>query len=90
MSLFATPADTSQAEWYLGKSLAELPELLMQSPSLRLVQASLSIAILLETSSRCSRAPLFVSTALHMAQDLGYHELRLEHLTVRKSATSFG
>lgn len=75
MSLFAAPDDTSQAEWYLGKSLAKLPELLMQSPSLRLIQASLTMAILLQTSNRCQRAPLFVSTALHMAQDLGYNEV---------------
>ena len=75
MSLFAAPDDTAQADWYLGKSLSKLPELLLQSPSLRLVQASLCMAILLGTSGRVQRAPLFVSTALHMARDLGYNEV---------------
>lgn len=78
MSLFAIPDDTTQADWYLEQSLAKLPELLLQTPSLRLVQASVSIALLLATSGRCQRAPLFASTALHMAQDLGYNEVTPE------------
>ena len=75
MSLFAVPNDTSQADWYLGQCLNKLPELLMHSPSLMLIQALLSISILLQTSGRYQRAPLFVSTALQMAQDLGYNEV---------------
>ncbi|KAK4555449.1 hypothetical protein LTR86_007201 [Recurvomyces mirabilis] len=74
MSLFQVPDDTSRANWYLDKCLETLPRLLMQEPSLRLVQALLGVAILLQTSSQYKRATLFVSTAMHMVQDLGYHD----------------
>ncbi|KAK5165784.1 uncharacterized protein LTR77_008707 [Saxophila tyrrhenica] len=80
MSLFATPIDTPQSQWYLEKCLAKLPELLMGPPSLQLVQASLIICFLLQTSRQRQRAALFASTALHMAQELGYNELPASHL----------
>ncbi len=75
MSLFATPIDTPQGMWYLEMCLTRLPELLMGPPSLKLVQASLCLCFLLQTSNHRQRAELFASTALHMAQSLGYNEL---------------
>jgi hypothetical protein len=80
MSLFASPRDTPMAEWFLTKILGQLPELLLGSPSLRLVQASLGMAFLLETSGNCQRASLFASTALNMAQELGYNEITSEQI----------
>lgn len=77
MSVFAAPDDTEQAEWYLNVCLGRLPDLLVQPPCLRLVQACISIAWLLETSSRCERAPFFASTALRLATDLGYNDLKV-------------
>lgn len=74
MSLFAAPDDTSNAEWYLNKCLSVLPDLLLQEPSLPLVQALLGVSVLLQSSVRSRRAALFVSTATHMAQDLAYNE----------------
>lgn len=75
MSVFASPDDTGQAEWYLSTALTRLPELLVQPPCVRLIQACISIAWLLETSSRCERAPFFASTALRLATELGYNDL---------------
>ncbi|KAK4977565.1 hypothetical protein LTR42_001935 [Elasticomyces elasticus] len=72
MSVFSSPDDMARADWYLNQSLVKLPDLLMQEPSLELVQALLGVAILLETSSRSKRAALFASNAIHMCQDLGY------------------
>ncbi|KAK5722340.1 hypothetical protein LTR15_005569 [Elasticomyces elasticus] len=74
MSVFSSPDDMARADWYLNQSLVKLPDLLMQEPSLELVQALLGVSILLETSSRSKRAALFASNAIHMCQDLGYHD----------------
>ncbi|KAK5675070.1 hypothetical protein LTS10_012143 [Elasticomyces elasticus] len=74
MSVFSSPDDMARADWYLNQSLVKLPDLLMQEPSLELVQALLGVSILLETSSRSQRAALFASNAVHMCQDLGYHD----------------
>ncbi|KAK1067410.1 hypothetical protein LTR12_007183 [Friedmanniomyces endolithicus] len=74
MSLFSGPDDMKQADWYLNQSLVKLPSLLMQEPSLELVQALLAVSVLLQTSSRSRRAALFVSNAMHMLQALGYHD----------------
>lgn len=75
MSVFAAPDDTIQAEWYLNVCLTRLPDLLVQPPCIRLVQACISIAWLLETSGRCERAPFFASTALRLATELEYNDL---------------
>ncbi|OCK76132.1 hypothetical protein K432DRAFT_307037 [Lepidopterella palustris CBS 459.81] len=47
MSLFAAADDTFDAEWYLNKCLSVLPDLLLQEPTLPLVQALLGISMLL-------------------------------------------
>lgn len=82
MSIFAAPQDTTQAEWYLSACLGRLPDLLVQPPCIRLVQACISIAWLLETSSRRDRAPFFASMALRMATELGYNDLPTKASTV--------
>ncbi|TKA39374.1 hypothetical protein B0A54_10393 [Friedmanniomyces endolithicus] len=74
MSLFSGLDDMTQADWYLNQSLVKLPSLLIQEPSLELVQALLAVSVLLQTSSRSRRAALFVSNAMHMLQALGYHD----------------
>lgn len=74
MSLFAATDDTPNAEFYLNKCLAVLPDLLLQEPTLELVQALLGVSILLQTSTRSRRAGPFVSTAMRIAQELGYSE----------------
>jgi hypothetical protein len=74
VSLFAVADDTINAEFYLNKCLAVLPDLLLQEPTLPLVQALLGVSALLQTSDRSRKAPLFVSTAMRMAQDLAYNE----------------
>ncbi|KAK3646833.1 hypothetical protein LTR56_008320 [Elasticomyces elasticus] len=74
MSIFQVPDDMSQADWYLNKCLARLPALIMQEPSIQLVQAVLGIAILVQTSSRSDKAAIYVSMALHLMQTLGYHD----------------
>lgn len=73
--VFAALDDTANADWYLNKCLGVLPDLLLQRPSLQLVQALIGVAILLQSSPKSRKASLFVSTAMHMAQDLGYNEL---------------
>jgi hypothetical protein len=78
MSLFAQEYDTSNAECYLNKCLAVLPDLLMHEPTLLLIQALLGVSVLLQTSARSSKAALFVSTAMRMAQDLAYNECSLD------------
>jgi hypothetical protein len=78
MSLFAKEDDTSNAEWYLNKCLAVLPDLLMHEPTLPLIQGLLGVSVLLRTSNRSSKAALFVSTAVRMAQDLAYNEASLD------------
>ncbi|KAF2096270.1 hypothetical protein NA57DRAFT_59327 [Rhizodiscina lignyota] len=74
MGLFAALDDTANADWYLNRCLAVLPDLLLEQPSLPLVQALLGVSVLLQSSHRSRRAALFVSTAMHMAQVLGYNE----------------
>ncbi|CAO2649246.1 Nn.00g066310.m01.CDS01 [Neocucurbitaria sp. VM-36] len=74
MSLFAATDDTTNAEFYLNKCLAVLPDLLLQEPNLQLVQAVLGVSILLQTSTRSQRAAPFVSTAMRMAQEMAYNE----------------
>ncbi|KAK6407328.1 hypothetical protein LTR81_018096 [Elasticomyces elasticus] len=74
MSIFQVPDDMSRADWYLNKCLARLPALIMQEPSIQLVQAVLGIAILVQRSSRSDKAAIYVSMALHFMQTLGYHD----------------
>ncbi|KAK4960415.1 hypothetical protein LTR10_003310 [Elasticomyces elasticus] len=74
MSIFQVPDDTSRADWYLTKCLNRLPDLIMQEPSIQLVQAVLGIAILMQTSSRSEKAAIYVAMALHFMQTLGYHD----------------
>ncbi|KAJ4366802.1 hypothetical protein N0V83_007327 [Neocucurbitaria cava] len=80
MSLFAATDDTPNAEFYLNKCLAVLPDLLLQEPTLELVQALLGVSILLQTSTRSRRAGPFVSTAMRIAQELGYNEVSQEQI----------
>jgi hypothetical protein len=75
MSLFAAADDTSNAEFYLNRCLALLPDLLIQEPSLLLIQGLLGVAVLLQTSHRTRKAALFVSTAMRLAQGLAYNEV---------------
>ncbi|KAK5716608.1 hypothetical protein LTR15_009500 [Elasticomyces elasticus] len=74
MSIFQVPNDMSQADWYLTKCLNRLPDLIMQEPSIQLVQAVLGIAILVQTSSRSEKAAIYVSMALHFMQTLGFYD----------------
>jgi hypothetical protein len=74
VSLFAVADDTTNADFYLNKCLAVLPDILLQEPTLPLVQALLGVSTLLQTSDRSRKAPLFISTAMRMAQDLAYNE----------------
>jgi hypothetical protein len=74
VSLFAVADNTTNADFYLNKCLAVLPDLLLQEPTLPLIQALLGVSTLLQTSDRSRKAPLFVSTAMRMTQDLAYNE----------------
>ena len=75
VSPFPGPDDTIRADKYLDKCVEKLPDLLVEAPSLRLVQACITIGMLLETSERCERAPFFVSMAIRFAHELGYNDL---------------
>lgn len=79
MSLFGSPEDTSNGDFYLNKCLDILQDLLLEEPSLQLIQALLGLSILLQTSYRSQKAALLVATALRMAQDLGYNEVVSEN-----------
>lgn len=74
MSPIASTKDIFNAEYYLNRCISVLPDLLLQEPSLPLIQALLGVSILLQTSSRARKAALFVSTAMNMAQHLGHNE----------------
>ena len=74
MSLAATAQDKIQADFYLQISLKPIHELLLQGSSLKLVQVLLGVAILFHTSTHSQLSPLFVSTAIRMAQDLRLNE----------------
>jgi hypothetical protein len=74
MSLFAAVDDNSKADWYLNKCLSVLPDLLLEEPTLELVQALLGVSVLMQSSDRSRKAALFVSTAMRMAQNLAYNE----------------
>jgi Fungal specific transcription factor domain len=76
MSPLAASEDTTNARFYLEKCLNQLPTLLLQTPSLPLVQCLLGISILLQTSPQSDPAPLFISTALRLAQSMGYNKTR--------------
>ncbi|KAK5707346.1 hypothetical protein LTR17_020797 [Elasticomyces elasticus] len=89
MSIFQVPDDMSRADWYLNKCLARLPALIMQEPSIQLVQAVLGIAILVQTSSRSDKAAIYVSMALHFMQTLGYHDTATRSDTSREEKYVF-
>ncbi|KAK9783919.1 putative Transcription factor domain-containing protein [Seiridium cardinale] len=74
MSLSGTPEDDSQAGYYLSNSLTPLASLLMQEPSLFLIQCLLSVAAFLKMWPPPQPVALFVSTALRLAQTLGLQE----------------
>jgi hypothetical protein len=61
VSLFAVADDTTNADFYLNKCLAVLPDLLLQEPTHPLIQALLGVSTLLQTSDSSRKAPLFVS-----------------------------
>lgn len=71
MSPLGVTQDTENVQTYLEESLAEMPSLLLMTPSLLLVQCLLGIAVVLSSSSRPQPAALLVSTALRVVQDLG-------------------
>ena len=74
VSLFAAADDNINADWYLNKCLAFLPDLLVQKTTLPLVQALLGVSVLLQTSKRWQKASLFISTAMRMALSLSCNE----------------
>ncbi|KAF2111783.1 hypothetical protein BDV96DRAFT_498762 [Lophiotrema nucula] len=81
MSAAATPQDNEQADYYLKKILSSVPNLLLTSPSLPLIQCLLALAVLIQTTSHASPYSLFVSTALRMAQCLVYNDDKGEDAT---------
>jgi hypothetical protein len=76
MSAAASPHDNEQADYYLGRLLATVPNLLLQKPSLGQIQCLLGLATLIQTSSRATPHASFISTALRMAQCLAYNDHR--------------
>jgi hypothetical protein len=91
MSLFAVPEDDTNAEWYLNKCINVMPDLLLQEPSLELIQGLLGAAVLLHTSCRAQKAILFSRTASSLAQDLGFNEAPtdLEMVTPEKKQETY-
>ncbi|KEF54562.1 uncharacterized protein A1O9_09004 [Exophiala aquamarina CBS 119918] len=76
MSPLATEDDNITAIRYLDRCMKRLPELLMDTPSLALIQCLLGVAIIIKGTPRSRSAALFVSIAMRLAQDLGYNEKR--------------
>lgn len=74
MSAAATPQDNPQADYYMSRILQGIPNLLLEPPSLGLIQCLLGLAILVRTSSHSTPHASFVSTALRMAQCLAYND----------------
>jgi hypothetical protein len=70
MSPLGVTQDTENVQLYLEESLAELPQLLLMSPTLLLAQCLIGMAIVISTSSRPQPAALLVTMALRVLQDL--------------------
>lgn len=77
--------DNKQADKYLTACVSNLPDLLLQKPTVLLVQALLGVSLLLQTSHRSRSASLFVSTAMRMVLDMGYNELNEDRETLTNS-----
>ncbi|KAK5058843.1 hypothetical protein LTR84_011107 [Exophiala bonariae] len=76
MSPLAKEDDNVRAIKYLDRCMRRIPELLMDTPSLALVQCLLGVALLVRGTPRAQSAALFVSIAMRLAQDMGYNEKR--------------
>lgn len=76
MSPLAKEDDNVRAIKYLDRCMRRIPELLMDTPSLALIQCLLGVALLIKGTPRAQSAALFVSIAMRLAQDMGYHEKR--------------
>lgn len=76
VTVLAVANDISESHWYMERCLEVLPKQLLDNPSLSLVQALLGVSILLQTSKRMRRAAVLTATAMHFAQDLGYHDAK--------------
>jgi len=74
MGAFATEDDTAHVERYLSKCFGRVGARSLGEPSLRLAQALLAISVLLQASDRSQRAGIFVSLAVHKAQELTSHD----------------
>ncbi|KAH7139518.1 hypothetical protein B0J11DRAFT_589379 [Dendryphion nanum] len=72
MSAGGSRQDNEQADYYMRRVIQNVPELLMEKPSLGAVQCLLGLAHLIQTSDQAGLAPhaTFVSTALRMAMEL--------------------
>jgi hypothetical protein len=84
MSPLANGDDNIRAIKYLDRCMRRLPELLMDTPSLALIQCLLGVAILIKGTPRSQSAALFVSIAMRLAQDMGFNEERTQ-----KSGSTF-
>lgn len=78
MSPLANQDDNIRAIKYLDRCMRRLPELLMDTPSLALIQCLLGVAILIKGTPRSQSAALFVSIAMRLAQDMGFNEERTQ------------
>lgn len=76
MSPLAKEDDNVRAIRYLDRCMRRIPELLMDPPSLALIQCLLGVALLIEGTPRAQSAALFVSIAMRLAQDKKYHQRR--------------
>lgn len=74
MSATATARDNEQADYYMSRALYNIANLLLEGPSLGLIQCLLGLARLIQTSSLSAPHASFVSTALRMAQCLAYND----------------
>ena len=75
----ATPDDNIRAFKYLERCMRRLPDLLMDTPSLALIQCLLGVAIIVKGTPRSRSAALFVSIAMRLAQDMGYNARRMQN-----------
>lgn len=76
MSPLAKEDDNVRAIRYLDRCMRRIPELLMDPPSLALIQCLLGVALLIKGTPRAHSAALFVSIAMRLAQDKRYHHKR--------------
>lgn len=87
MSIVGTQEDDSQTDLYLSKSLDTLATLLLQDPSLLLVQCLLGVATLLQMYPPPQPLALVVSTAMRMAQTLDLQESTSDRTSLQHDRT---